>query len=31
MVSALRGHCLPDLTCACAAGFTVNAATGKCR
>jgi len=31
LTSSLHGHCLDDLTCVCGSGFSLNAATGKCR
>jgi hypothetical protein len=31
IISSLRGRCLPDGTCACNAGATLNLETGRCR
>jgi hypothetical protein len=30
-ISSLRGTCLPDHTCSCVSGASLNPATGKCR
>jgi hypothetical protein len=31
VISSLRGTCLPDHTCSCGPGSSLNPATGKCR